>query len=272
MAASDPAHTYPAAGTPPADPAAVPPSATTSVPALLRFGAVMAALLAVASLPASSLVAVRTVTVEGARTVPPSVILARAGVRPGDRVLGIAPAAVARRVEALPRLARASVTVGLAGHVTVRVEERREFAAVPHQGAYLILDRDGVVMDTRPSPGALLVITFPGIVPLWVRPGQRLPAAGVGAGLAAVDELPSAVLRPGTTIRVEPAGEFVLITPDRIPVRLGPLRGLRERSALLPRLLDVVRDRALTLDYLDLRFAGSVVIKPAGAPTAGDRP
>lgn len=271
MATSGPAHAYPAAGTLPVDSVPV-PSVATSIPALLRFGAVMAAVLAVASLPASSLVAVRTVTVEGAGTVPPAEILARAGVRPGDRVQGISAAAVARRVETLPRLARASVEVGLAGRVTIRVEERTEFAAVPHQGAYLILDRQGVVMDTQPSPGALLVITSPGIVPQWVRPGQRLPASGIGAGLAAIGELPSAVLRPGTAIRVEPAGEFVLITPDRIPVRLGPLRGLRERAALLPQLLEAVRDRALTLEYLDVRFAGSVVIKPAGGPAAGDRP
>lgn len=272
MATSDPARAYPAAGTPPADPVVAPQSFTASAVVLLRFAVAMAVLLAVASLPQSALFAVRAVTVEGARTVPPSAVLARAGVRPGDRLRGVSTTDVARQVEELPRIARARVSVGLAGTVTVRVEERKESAALPFRGAYLILDPTGVVMDARPSAGALLVVTAPGISPAWVLPGQRLPVAGVRAALNAAGELPQEVIVPGTTIRAEPTGDLVLVTPDRIAVRLGPLRGLRERAAMLPQLLDAVRDRGLVLEYLDLRFDGSVVIKPAGTVTAGDRP
>lgn len=275
MAASDPAHAFPPAGPAPAEstaPSSIAASVTASVASLLRFSAVMAVLLAVASLPASSLVTVRTVTVEDARTVSPSAILARAAVRPGDRLLGVSPAAVARAVETVPAVARADVTVGLDGTVTIRVAERVEVAAVPVRGVYLIVDRSGIVIGARAAPGALLVVTSSEIPPDWIRPGQRLPSRGAREGLEAIEDLPAAVRVPGTTVRVEPTGDLVLITADRITVRLGRRPGLRERAAVLVQLLKAVRDRGLALEYMDLRFAGSVVVKPAAGHVAGDQP
>lgn len=273
MAAFDPVQLPQPAGTPSADPV-TPPSFVDTTTVLVRFCAVMAAVLAVASLPASSLLAVRTVRVEGMHTVLPTTVVAASGVRPGDRLLGVSPSAVARAVETLPLVARSRVTLSLAGVVLVRIEERVPYAAIPVSARYLIVDRDGVVMTGSPSPGGLIMVSASSPPPAWLRPGQRLPAGALRTALETIEELPAAARPPGTTLRAESTGELVLITPDRIAVRLGLRRGVGERAAVLAQVLQAVRERALPLEYVDLRFAGSVVIKPraAGGAGAGDQP
>lgn len=265
------AHAHPAAVAPTADLAPAPEGRTATLTLLLRFGLVMTTVLAAASLPASALLRVRAISVEGARTVPAPLIVARSGVRVGDRLGGVAAERVEQRLGAIPRIASARVTVGLRGRVTLAVRERTPYAAVPYRGRYLILDRGGVVMDVTAGPGRLPVVTAERFAPSWMRPGDRLPDPRIALGVQALGQLAAELLAPGARIRAAGA-ELTLVTADRITVRLGPLRGLRERAALLPQLLRAVRARGLAVEYLDLRFAGSVVMKPLAGPGAGERP
>jgi hypothetical protein len=92
----------------------------------------------------------------------------------------------------------------------------------------------------------------------------------VERALAALSRLPRAVVTPGTRVRAEPRGDLVLFTPDGIAVRLGPLKGLDDRAALMDEVLAAIRARGLAVEYLDLRFAGAVVVKPEPADAAGD--
>ena len=266
------ARAQPAAVSPTAEPAPVPRGPIETLSVLLRFGAVMAVVLASASLPASSLVGVRRVVVVGARTVSASDIVSRSGIRPGDRLLGASTSRTAARVRTLPRVARAEVSIGLGGAVTIRVEERRPYAAVPFRGHYLLLDASGVVIDTAPAAGRLPVVAAERLKPAWMQMGERLPEPRVSLAVQALRDLPREVLTPGVKIRAGTNGELALVTPDGITVRLGPRRGLRERAAPLPQLLTAVRHRGLAVEYLDLRFSGNVVMKPATRPGAGERP
>jgi len=158
MATLSAARAQPAAVSPTAEPAPVPRGPIETLSVLLRFGAVMAVVLAAASLPASSLIGVRRVVVVGARTVSAADIVSRSGIRPGDRLLGISTARAAARVRTLPRAARAEVLIGLGGAVTIHVAERRPYAAVALRGRYLLLDASGVVIDTVPAAGRLPVV------------------------------------------------------------------------------------------------------------------
>ena len=153
MATLSAARAQPAAVSPTAEPAPVPRGPIETLSVLLRFGAVMAVVLAAASLPASSLIGVRRVVVVGARTVSAADIVSRSGIRPGDRLLGISTARAAARVRTLPRVARAEVSIGLGGAVTIHVAERRPYAVVALRGRYLLLDASGVVIDTAPAAG-----------------------------------------------------------------------------------------------------------------------
>ncbi len=235
---------------------------------LLRFSTVMALLLGIAALPASSLFPIQAVRVSGAFRIPPGEIVALTGLRPGERLYAVPVREVASRVARHPGVARATVRIAASGNVLIRIAERTAYAAFPFQGRYLILDRSGVVFEERPSAGGLPVLTATGFVPEWTRLGDRLPSGGVDRALQALERLPDGVVTPGTRLRAEPDGDIALFTPDGIAVRLGPLRGLEERAALMREVLDAVRSRGLALEYLDLRFSGNVVLKPA-APRDG---
>lgn len=271
MAATIARHAHPAAGAQPADSTSPPASLVGSIALMLRFAAVMAAVLATASLPRSSLFAVREITVAGAQNVSPAAIVARSGLRPGNPLFAVSPVRVAMTIETLPRVARAWIHLTLDGRVTIEVAERTAYAAVPFRGRYLILDAAGVVMDSHPSAGRLPVVSADQFSPAWMRMGDRLPDARIHLAIDALDELPEAVVVAGTKVRADGLGDLILVTPDGIAVRLGPLRGLRERAALLDQILDAVRDRRLTVDYLDLRFSGNVVMRPASANRGGER-
>lgn len=238
---------------------------------LLRFGTVMAVALGLAALPTSSLFAVRSVQVRGAVQIPAADVAALTGLRAGDRLFAVPATELMARVTRHPAVARATVRINAGGAVVVRITERVPFAAFPFQGRYLILDRAGVVIDDRASSAGLPLVTATGFVPEWIRLGDRLPSGGVDRALAALTRLPRSVLAPGTRLRADPQGELVLFTPDGIAVRLGPLRGLEERTALMREVLGAVRARGLAVEYLDLRFSGNVVMKPSPpGTTAGE--
>lgn len=267
MATSAP-HLQPSADAP-AD-AAPPLSRGAAAILSLRFATVMAVLLGLASFPASSFFTVREVRVRGAVRATAPEVVALAGVRPGDRLSAVPAEEIARRVTRHPRVARAAVSIGRLGVITLRIAERVAYAAFPMDDRYLILDRTGVIIDEQPSPGNLPVVSAAGFVPEWTRLGHRLPAGGVERALAALSRLPRAVLTPGTRVRVEPQGDLVLFTPDGIGVRLGPLKGLDDRAALMDEVLNAVRAKGLAVEYLDLRFSGAVVMKPQPQDAAGD--
>jgi cell division protein FtsQ len=245
-------------------------SRLSSVLLLLRFGTIMTAALGAAALPMSSLFVVRSVHVRGAAHIPAAEVVALAGLHRGDRLFSIPAADIVARVVRHPRIARAAVRVGRGGQIVIRVAERIPYAAFPFEGRYLIVDRAGIVIDDRISPGTLPVVSAAGFVPQWARLGDRLPAGGIERALAALGRLPAGVVVPGTRLRVEPLGDLVLFTPDGIAVRLGPLRGLDERASMMAEILAAVRARGLAVEYLDLRFTGNVVMKPAPDPAAGE--
>lgn len=271
MAATIAQHAHPAAGAQPADPPSPPASLVGSLTLLLRFSGVMAVILATASLPGSALFAVREITVQGAQNVSPTTIVSRSGLHRGDPLFTVSPPQVARTVETLPRVARASVHLALDGRVTIAVTERTAHVAVPFRGEYLILDSSGRVMDGRPSAGRLPVVTTEPFSPSWVRMGDRLPDPRVQLAIDALDVLPETIVGPGTNMRVDDAGELIFVSSDGITVRLGPFRGLPERAAVLAEILKAIRDRRLAVDYLDLRFSGNVVMRPRSANRGGER-
>lgn len=271
MAATIAQHAHPAAGAQPADSASPPASLVGSIALMLRLSGVMAVLLAAASLPGSSLFAVREVIVQGAHDISPTTVVARSGLRLGDPLFTVSPVRVAGAIETLPRVARAWIHLALDGRVTIEVVERTAHAGVPFRGQYLILDSTGVVMDSRPSAGRLPLVTADRFSPAWMRMGDRLPDARILLAIGALDELPETVVGPGSTMRADGMAELIFVTPDGITVRLGPLRGLRERAALLEEILEAIRDRHLAVEYLDLRFSGNVVMRPVSANRGGER-
>lgn len=262
--------------TPPA-PASVPaaPASFFLAPAvlLLRFGAVMAFLLAAAAFPRSSFFTVSEISVLGARRVSAAAIVARSGLRPGLPLAQVDARDVIDRVTRHPWVASASVRVSPAGRVELLINERVPHAALPYRRGYLVLDHTGVAMEFTSAVPRLAVIAVDNLVPAWVRLGDRVPAPGVLGALRALAAMPQQEVARGIHLRVDGTGNVVVITADGITVLMGQARGLGPRALSLTQVLAAIRSRHLAVRSVDLRFAGSVILRPdASAAKGGVRP
>jgi cell division protein FtsQ len=149
--------------------------------------AVAALAFAVYRLAGTPLFGLAAVRVEGTVALSRSEVVAAARVRPGQPYLAVDPAAVRRRVAALPWVARAEVDRDLPASLRIRVVERTPAASLSAEGRYWLVTADGVVLDSTPArpEGLPFVARVP--VPAGIRPGTRLEAGNpLGNALTAL--------------------------------------------------------------------------------------
>ncbi len=242
-------------------------SPTAQFVRLLRFSIIMTALLAAASFPRSTFFRVSDVAVTGNRQIRAGELIAYSAIRSGDALLSLSAAQAAARVARHPMVAGARVTLLPGGQVLIQVAERRARAAVAHLNGYLIVDASGIVMDTGSDRAGLPALRVAGLSLPWVRLGDQLPAPQIRPALEVLALLPSSIQQSRFEIRMDAAEEFTIVTSDGVPVLLGPRRGLRERAAMLPEILAILHRQKIAVQYLDLRFTGNVVVRPAGPPS-----
>lgn len=235
---------------------------------LLRFATAIAFLLAVASFPRSALLTVREITVAGTHQVPAAEVIARSGLRFGEPLFAIPTRQITERLTRHPRIATAQVRIAPPGHVWIRITERLPAAALSYGGGFLLLDHAGIVLAQEADPSGLPVISVHELRLPWVRLGDRPPAAEPTRTLRAMQMLPPTVFREGTRVHMTGDGDLVMTSDDGITVLLGQPSALRERAAALAQILEALREKRLAVDYLDLRFAGSVIVKPKAARPA----
>ncbi len=148
--------------------------------------ALVVAALAVGSwlLLLSDVLAVRTVVVEGTRTVPEAEVRAQLGVVEDVPLARVPTGELAVAVAALPRVANARVDRRWPGTLAVVVTERVPVAVRAGRSGYEVLDREGHVVATAPGrpPG----------VPLLQASASSGP--GLTAGLGVLTALPPPVL------------------------------------------------------------------------------
>lgn len=241
----------------------------SSLARLLRFAAVMALLLAGAAFPQSSFFTVSDITVLGARHVPVTELLARSGLQRGQPLSSVDAQAVAARLAQHPWVAAVHVRISPVGRVDLLVAERVPHAALPYRNGYLLLDHTGVAIEFTATAPSLPIVAVDGVALPWVRLGDRLPADGVIGALRVLALMPQEEIARGLQVRVDRAGAVRITTADRITVLMGQPRGLGNRAASLPQVLAAIRRQHLTGQYVDLRFAGSVILRPRPATGSG---
>ncbi len=237
---------------------------------LMRFLAAICALCGVAAFPASAVFDIRSVAVRGNAAVPAAEILRRAGVGPGDSVFRVNAHEIRARLRADPRLEDASVSLAFPRRLVISVRERTPVAALPVGDGYVLLAANGVAIAAAPSAGPYPVLRV-GRLGAPVEPGAAVQDPGVRLGAGVAGSLPQALRADVAEIQVD-AGEAVLETRDGIAVRVGGADGIASRLAMAPDVLAAVRSRGMRVEYVDLRFPGSVIVKPseAAGSQAGD--
>jgi cell division protein FtsQ len=223
----------------------------------LLVAALVPLLLATAAwvLWASPLLAVRTVQVDGVRTLTATEVRDAAGLRTGTPLLRVDVDAAAARVGRLPQVSAVQVSRGWPDRVVVTVTERVPVAVVDRSGEQWLVDAGGVLFETVTGNPPR------GVVPLDVgSPGPHDPATS--AALAAVAALPPSVRPSVRGVHATTDQDVTLTLTDGTTVAWGDGTQGRAKAAALAALRDQIRrgalDRARTID---VSVPGKVVLR-----------
>lgn len=201
------------------------------------------------------LLAVRSVQVDGATTLPTAVVQEAAGIRSGRSLLRVDVDAARAAVAELPQVESVTVTRGWPSRVVITLVERTPLAVVGEAGRRSLLDERGVLFDTvTGEPPA-------GVVPLTVSdPGpDDEPTA---AALSAIGALPRALREQVSLVTAEDAGSVVLTMADGPVVRWGDGAESAKKAQILGALLDQLAAGDLEpADELDLSVPDAVVVR-----------
>jgi cell division protein FtsQ len=188
---------------------------------------------------------VRSVQVDGVRSLSADQVRATAGIAPGTPLLRVDVDAARARVARLPQVASVKVTRGWPHTVVVTVVEREPVAVVGEPGRRSLVDAGGVLFDTvSGAPPA-------GVVPVDVpSPGPGDPATM--AALTAVKALSADLRRQVASVGAKTPDDITLTLTDGTLVRWGgPEKSGRKGDALeavLGQLAKHALDPATTID------------------------
>ena len=169
------------------------------------LGAVLAVVLLVWAVAFSPLLGVRTVRVRGEQTITVAEVLSAAHVPHGAALVRLDTAAIRHRVEQIPEVASARVTVSYPSTVVITVTERRPVGYLSVVGGYLLIDATGDEFRT--------VLTVPAHLPRFELPSGS--GTAIGQALATVaGALPPTVLAKLSAIQATSASGITLVLTD----------------------------------------------------------
>ncbi|HLW46448.1 MAG TPA: FtsQ-type POTRA domain-containing protein [bacterium] len=238
----------------------------------VRFLALIAFLCALASFAQSSAFDIRAIDVAGNEAVATPDILAVSGLRTQTSVFTVNAIRVREHLRQDARIADASVAVVLPNRVWITVHEQPAAAALRLPTGYALVSADCVVLGAAKTPSGLPVLTVDRLDPAAPEPGLVVPSADARLGAEVAGSLPPALRPDVTALRVDRAGEVTLYVRDGIAVKAGGADGLRDRLARASDVLSAVRSRGLRVEYVDLRFPDSIIVKPVAPPGSSRRP
>jgi cell division protein FtsQ len=191
----------------------------------------------------SSLLGAGTVEVHGAAATGADTVRTAARIGAGAPLLFLDEGAIARRVEALPTVARAQVSTELPSTVVIRVTERVPVGwtrTAPGATPVAVLDRDGRVLQKVPTPPPLLIeVTGVGVADA---PGTHVARP---AALHALAGLPDALRAQVARFEIRPKVGPVLVLAGTDPivdeVQLGSLGRVRAKATAALAVLDTLR-------------------------------
>lgn len=198
----------------------------------LVLGAVLVVVLAALATYAiafSTLFSARTVTVHGASGALAAQVRRAAAVDAGAPLIRLDTAAVADRVQAIPRIAAARVTTSFPSTVLITVSERVAIGVVRSAAGFLLVDRTGAQYAT--------VARRPHGLPLFVV-AKGTAARPIGEAVATVAAaLPRRLLNRVDSIQALDARAITLLLENGRVVRWGSSDRSSAKARILPALL-----------------------------------
>ncbi len=165
----------------------------------------------------SRLLSANALTVYGATHTGDAAVLAAAGLTTHPPMIDVNIASAARRIEALPWIARVQVERNWPDGVVVTVSERTVVAVVADGTGWAELDATGRVLSTVASPPA----TLPHLVSVGRPGGPGTTLAGARPSLAVAAALPAAFKSLVSAVSPSPGAAVDIALSDGIGVVFG---------------------------------------------------
>jgi cell division protein FtsQ len=172
----------------------------------------------------TSLFAVTSVRVVGEKTVSAQQVISTSAVGTGTPLVSVDTGAAVSRVEKLPQIASAQVSLDWPHTVVITVTERVPAALIPNGSGYDVVDISGVAFKTVARPVA-------GLAVIQVQGSPAVKAAVVPGALAALKALPPDVARQVTGIAASSEYSIVLTLHRGVTVQWGGSDGATVKAA-----------------------------------------
>jgi cell division protein FtsQ len=189
---------------------------------------------------------VRNVTVTGVHALSADQVRAAAGVPAARPLARVDTGAVAEHVRALPGVERVAVARSWPGTLRITITERHGVAVVNRDGAYWLVDPDGVVFQRLAKRPKLPLLDLTPVGP---------DSRAATAALAAVSALPARLLAAVASVRAP--------TPEQVTLTLAGKRtvfwGGGEDSAAKAAVLGALLSRPGT--YYDVSTPSVVTVR-----------
>jgi cell division protein FtsQ len=207
----------------------------------------------------SPIFGIERIRVEGAHQLSGDEVRALADVEPGTNLLRLSLDRVAVALERSPWVRDAAVDRSLPTTLVLRIAERRAVGWVEDPSGPAIVADDGTIVDRiGPAPADLPGL---GSVTEPVDPGDRLSGVVTLRVAASMGE----ELLASVASVAEADGELLLDLRDGGEVRYGSAERLEEKNRALARMLAWADERALGVEYIDVRIPSAPALRPASA-------
>ncbi len=204
----------------------------------------------------SPLFQVRTVAVNGAQTLDPSMLASVSGLQ-GQNILQADTEAARQRLLAVPGVADASVHRQWPGKMVVDVTERQAWGYWQIKDQTYVIDDQGVVLDDmRPDQGAPTIVQVDSEQEL--APGDRVDADAVALSKQLIEQAPTALQRNVTALEYSDHSGLTVTFSGGLRATFGDSRDIDYKLSVLYVLLDKAQAQGQTVHSVDLRFGETV--------------
>lgn len=207
---------------------------------------------------------IRDLTVEGNRRVPTATIIDSLGLPAHASIIGVNLKELAGRIMGNPWIRTASVSRRLPASLVIRVSERTPQTVVLAGRAYLVSDDGLILKEAGPDemfglPRLTVKVEHP------IHPGDRIDISHLELGTRLWQQFHRHALMPGVQareIRLETDGSCTVFLDRGMPYLRVQEDDLLWQLDRLARVLQIRGISLRELEYVDLRFADKVIVKP----------
>lgn len=209
----------------------------------------------------SSFFAIEAVKVFGNKLLATETVINNIGVPVNRSLLFINSGKVARHLlDSFYQIRAVQIQKKIPRTLEIYLEERSyHFSLLAGETIYAV-DEDGVVLYEILDPSKVKspVVTMENYP---VSPGNRLNGVQIQSVISAIPVIRKQFSDKEVAMMVSKEGEVDIEFEPSIKVKLGIPKDLAEKLQLLPSLLRTVEEKKLAIQYIDLRFKDTPVVK-----------